>query len=178
MSTYRPLTIVNERDEVVGPADFATAQAQKLLRRCVDIFLFNDQGALLIQQRSATISYPNLYDKSAGGHVDFGDTYEATAYNEMAEELGVRDTILHPLSPSVRHDHYFKMLYVGVLTPATELQPDPHEVAAVAWWQPAELAHRMQTKPHIFIPNFVTVWQTYGQALVAKAADVRATARN
>lgn len=50
----------------------------------------NDKNNILIQKRSATKDlYPNCWDLSVGGHVNFGKSYIETAVRELREELGI-----------------------------------------------------------------------------------------
>jgi isopentenyl-diphosphate delta-isomerase type 1 len=85
------LDIVDERDRVIGQAQRGHIHRNKLRHRAVHVFLFNRQGQLFIQQRSSTKdSFPLCYDSSASGHLDHGEDYDACAYREVREELGLR----------------------------------------------------------------------------------------
>lgn len=82
--------IVNEHDRVTGQATRAEVHRLKLRHRAVHILLFNSRGELLIQKRSAAKdSFPGCYDSSASGHLDSGEDYDACAYRELREELGL-----------------------------------------------------------------------------------------
>ena len=52
---------------------------------------------MLVQRRTAIKDIcPGFYDLAAGGVVAAGESYEACAEREAAEELGIRDTPLEP----------------------------------------------------------------------------------
>jgi isopentenyldiphosphate isomerase len=53
--------------------------------------VMNDKGEVLIHKRSATKDlYPNCWDLSVGGHVNYKDSYGETAIKEVGEELGLK----------------------------------------------------------------------------------------
>ncbi|MBI5356147.1 NUDIX domain-containing protein [Candidatus Collierbacteria bacterium] len=84
--------VVNENDEVVGEATRGEVhQNPKLIHRAVHIWILNDKGEILLQQRSLTKDKaPGQWDISCAGHVKKGSDSETTAYRELKEELGVK----------------------------------------------------------------------------------------
>jgi 8-oxo-dGTP pyrophosphatase MutT (NUDIX family) len=51
---------------------------------------------LFVQQRAAGKDlYPGLYEPGCAGVVLVGESYEQTARRELAEELGIKDVVLH-----------------------------------------------------------------------------------
>jgi len=83
--------IVNARDEVVGKISRAEAHKNpNIIHRASIIFVYNEKNELLIQKRSKTKDvFPDCWDVSAGGHVEYGDDYLSTAVRELSEELGI-----------------------------------------------------------------------------------------
>ncbi len=64
---------------------------QGLIHRASYILVFNDQGQLFLQKRTATKDlYPSCWDVAAGGVVLGGESYEDSAVRELSEELGVQ----------------------------------------------------------------------------------------
>lgn len=63
--------------------------------KTIRVLLMNSLGRIYLQKRSEfKDDNPNLYDKTVGGHVAAGDTFELTVVKECAEELGFPATIL------------------------------------------------------------------------------------
>lgn len=85
------LEYVNDKDEVVGIVSYEEANERQLAHRIARVFVFDDAGRLYLQRRSLNMnSAPGLWDQSAAGHVDIGESYEQAAARELEEELGVK----------------------------------------------------------------------------------------
>lgn len=58
--------------------------------RGVHIWGLNEKGEILLQRRGMEVSvYPGLWENTAGGHIDAGETSIETAQKELTEELGI-----------------------------------------------------------------------------------------
>jgi len=65
--------------------------------KAIRLLLMNSEGRIYLQKRSRIKSEnPGLYDKTVGGHVSAGDTFDMTVIRECAEELGFPAAILSP----------------------------------------------------------------------------------
>ncbi len=61
----------------------------------VRLILMNSQGRIYLQKRSNIKNEnPGLYDKTVGGHVSFGESWNMAIVRECAEELGIPASIL------------------------------------------------------------------------------------
>ncbi|MFA6422698.1 MAG: NUDIX domain-containing protein [Candidatus Buchananbacteria bacterium] len=61
----------------------------------VKLFLLTSKGRIILQRRSKWKGdNPGLWDKTIGGHIASGDTFELTMLKECAEELGIPATIV------------------------------------------------------------------------------------
>lgn len=86
--------IVDENDHVISKSTRKKVHASGQGRhRVACVLVFNANGELLLQKRSATVNmYPNCWTVSSAGHVGYGDTYIATAVRELNEEVGIEVT--------------------------------------------------------------------------------------
>ena len=84
--------VVDEDDNVKGEATRAEVHRNPtLVHRVVHIWVLNEQGDILVQQRSLTKDKsPGKWDISCGGHVQKGQDLENTAERELQEELGIK----------------------------------------------------------------------------------------
>jgi len=105
-------------------------------RTVVHICIFDRQGRLLIQQRSAQKgAWSGLWDVSAAGAVDAGETSRQAAEREVKEELGyaLDLTGIRP-SLTVNYDGGFDDFYIVQReVDISTLQLQTEEVAAVRW---------------------------------------------
>lgn len=85
------LTQVDKDNSIVGSISRGRAHnTAGIFYRTIYVLVFNDQGEVLIQKRSPSKDlYPNCWDLSVGGHVNFGKSYLETAVREVGEELGI-----------------------------------------------------------------------------------------
>jgi isopentenyldiphosphate isomerase len=65
--------------------------------KSIRLILMNSSGRIYLQKRS-NLKKENAgrYDKTVGGHVSAGDSYDMTVIRECAEELGFPATVLQP----------------------------------------------------------------------------------
>lgn len=82
--------IVDEANNVIGQASRQKAHAEKLRHRAVHLLITNKHGDLFLQKRSRwKDENAGEWDSSVAGHVNAGDSYEATAIRELKEELNI-----------------------------------------------------------------------------------------
>ncbi|MCA9392497.1 NUDIX domain-containing protein [candidate division WWE3 bacterium] len=85
------LTQVDEDNKVIGEISRGRAhETYGVYYRTIYALVVNREGKVLVQKRSVTKDlYPNCWDLSVGGHVNYGDSYVETAVRELFEELGI-----------------------------------------------------------------------------------------
>ncbi len=85
------LEVLDETGRVVGTARRSECHGDPALaHRAVHVFVRNTSGEILLQKRALSKRIqPGRWDTSVGGHVCPGESWEAAAAREFAEELGV-----------------------------------------------------------------------------------------
>lgn len=83
--------LVDETGNVIGQAPRSVCHdGSKLLHPVIHLHIFNSEGDLFLQKRSATKDVqPNRWDSSVAGHIDLNETPETAAVREASEELGL-----------------------------------------------------------------------------------------
>jgi isopentenyl-diphosphate delta-isomerase len=158
------LELVDEHGNTIGTAEKLSAhQAPGQLHRAFSVFLFDEQGRLLIQRRAlGKYHSPGVWSNTCCGHPYPGEAPFAAAARRTYEELGISPSLLaeagtvrynHPDPDSGLVEQEFNHLFVG-LVQAT-LRPDPEEVGETAFVTPKELADRHAKAP--FSAWFMTV---------------------
>ena len=82
--------IVDDDDRVVATVPRREMRARRLRHRAVFIIVTSTTGELLVHRRSEHKDlWPGRWDVCVGGVVGAGESYEAAARRELAEEIGV-----------------------------------------------------------------------------------------
>ncbi len=104
MPTEEIVQIVDQNNQEIATVKRSLMRSQRLIHRAAYIFVFNAAGELFVQKRTQSKDiYPGYWDVAAGGVVLAGESYEAAAERELAEELGLRDIKLNAL-----FDNYYE----------------------------------------------------------------------
>lgn len=157
------LDIVNEADEVVGQTTRSDMHHRSLMHRATHIILINSASQIFMQLRSKTKdTNPGLWDTSAAGHVDAGESYTACAVRELEEELGVVVSIddlveVGRLPPTFNNGFEFVRIYTCVSDEPITLEAG--EIDDGKWVTRAELEQWISTSPEAFASSFSTIWQ-------------------
>jgi len=102
--------IVDRDNTPIGAVTRRIMRQQNLIHRASYILVFNRQGQLFIQKRTATKDmYPGYWDLAAGGVVQTGETYLESAARELREELGVAGVKLKHLFDQYFEDEHNKV---------------------------------------------------------------------
>jgi 16S rRNA (adenine1518-N6/adenine1519-N6)-dimethyltransferase len=164
--------VVDEANRIVGQAPRAEVHARGLRHRAVHIFAFTPQGELILQKRShLKDSCPGLWDSSAAGHLDVGESFADCAVRELHEELGLEKTAEPPsrvagLDAGVDTGWEFVELF-SVTATASKIAFPAAEIEAVRAFPPDEIEAWVAARPQDFAPGFVRCWRAW------KERDVR-----
>lgn len=81
--------LVNEQDEITGVADKMEAHKKGLLHRAFSVFIFNDDGEMLLQQRNINKYHSGgLWTNACCSHPVPGEKTEDGAARRLKEEMG------------------------------------------------------------------------------------------
>ncbi len=150
------LELVDEKGVTIGTAEkLAAHQPPGQLHRAFSVFLFDDHGRLLLQQRAlGKYHSPGVWSNTCCGHPYPGEAPFAAAARRTFEELGVSPSLLaeagtvrynHPDPASGLVEQEYNHLFVGLVQ--APLAPDADEVAQTAFVTAAELAERHARDP-------------------------------
>ena len=81
------LNVYDEAGEVVGVMPRGAAKASGLAVGAVNALVVNARSEVLLQRRPADKENGGLWDKSVGGHVSAGESFDRTLVRETGEEL-------------------------------------------------------------------------------------------
>lgn len=84
------IAVVDENDQFIENQPRNKVHQLGLRHRAVHILVFNNDQQLFLQKRSLSKDInAGLWDTSAAGHVDAGESYDVCAHRETIEELAV-----------------------------------------------------------------------------------------
>jgi isopentenyl-diphosphate Delta-isomerase len=82
--------LVNEQDEQTGTIEKMEAHRKALLHRAFSVFIFNNKGEMLLQQRAlGKYHSPGLWTNTCCSHPRPGEGVETAAARRLKEEMGV-----------------------------------------------------------------------------------------
>lgn len=163
--------LVNSADEPIGRMEKFEAHQRGLLHRAFSVFLFNERGETLLQQRAAGKYHsPLLWTNSCCSHQREGESNLEAATRRLNEELGIEPSQISDLKDSFHFiyraefdngltehelDHVILGRFDGIVTLNTE------EVEAVRWISMADLAREMDAHPEQFTAWFQIIFREY-----------------
>lgn len=147
--------LVDEAGNVIGQAPrSACHDGSKMLHPVIHLHIFNNEGELFLQKRSATKDVqPNRWDSSVAGHIDLNETPETAVLREAGEELGLIGIIPEYITKYIIEtdrekelSYCYYAVYNGGFTINTE------ELADGRFWKIEEI--QSQLGKDIFTTNF------------------------
>lgn len=152
------IVLVDENNNVLGTAPkLASHHGNTPLHRAFSVFLFNEQGELLLQQRShVKKTWPLVWSNSCCGHPTLEETPEQAAHRRLQFELGIRNAQLFMMLPTYRYrcekDGIVENEICPVLVGKTTEQPvcDPDEVESTRWVAWNEWVKEIKSHPKVY----------------------------
>jgi isopentenyl-diphosphate Delta-isomerase len=84
------MVLVNEADEAIGLMPKMQAHQEGVLHRAFSVFLFTQQGEMILQQRASSKYHsPNLWTNACCSHPYENEDVQVAANRRMKEELGI-----------------------------------------------------------------------------------------
>lgn len=154
--------IVDTEDRVIGSAYRSEVHGDpSLIHRVAHVLVFTADGRLLLQRRSAEKSVqPGKWDTSVGGHVPRGESYEAAAQREAAEEIGLLAPTLTRLY-SYLHRNDYESEYVTTFSCVNDgpFEPEPNEIAELRFFRLSDILESRSSG--VYTPNFLDELDRY-----------------
>lgn len=161
------VVLVDVNDEVLGVEDKLIAHEKGLLHRAFSVFIFNDNGEMLLQQRAADKYHsPNLWTNACCSHPYLGETYEEGALRRLQEELNFTTPLKHLFQFIYQADvgkglteHELDHVFVGYYE--EKIQPNPKEVEALRWMTTHELMKDIKENKDQYTIWFQIIFEKY-----------------
>ena len=165
-SEAEELILVDALDRVLGHANKAACHdGEGVLHRAFSLFVFNPDGALLLQQRSAGKRlWPGYWANTCCSHPRRGESLDEAAQRRLEQEMGMRCELryVYKFQYQARYralgsEHELCSVFVG--TTDAPVQANRTEVAAWRFIMPEALDAEMETSSEQFTPWLKLEWQ-------------------
>ncbi|MDT8346851.1 MAG: isopentenyl-diphosphate Delta-isomerase [Flavobacteriaceae bacterium] len=159
--------LVDHNDQAIGMMEKQEAHVKGLLHRAFSVFVFNDRGEFLLQQRAAHKYHsPKLWTNTCCSHQRPGESNVQAGKRRLQEEMGfttelqVRGSFTYKASfDNGLTEHEFDYILTGVYN--AEPKPNPKEVMAYRWLTLEELEEELQRYPEHFTAWFKIIFREY-----------------
>lgn len=165
------VVLVNPNDEVLGQMDKMQAHENGLLHRAFSVFLFNDQGEMLLQKRASEKYHsPNQWTNACCSHPRLNESYLDGAIRRTKEELGIDCELTEKFRFIYKADvgnglweHELDYVFVGNFSGEFDLNLD--EVSEIRYVSIADLQKEITANPEHFTAWFKIIWAEYRSQL-------------
>jgi isopentenyl-diphosphate delta-isomerase len=165
-SEREELILVDNEDREIGYASKADAHdGGGILHRAFSLFLFDDEGRLLLQQRAPEKRlWGGYWSNSCCSHPRRDESLEVATRRRLRDELNFETDLEHVYwfcyeasFGEAGSENELCHVYLGRAT--ADVQPNDSEIAAVRYVAPAELDREMDAQPGRFTPWFRQEWE-------------------
>ena len=145
--------LVNELDEQIGTMPKMEAHEKALLHRAFSVFVMNDKGETMLQQRAAHKYHsPLLWTNTCCSHQRVGESNIEAGKRRLQEEMGFKTELKELFSFIYKApfdngltEHELDHVMIGYGHDAPKINPD--EVADWKWMKPEAIKADMLENP-------------------------------
>ena len=159
--------LVNEHDTPIGLMGKLEAHQKALLHRAFSVFILNDKGEIMLQQR-ATSKYhsPNLWTNTCCSHPRQDETTIEAGKRRLREEMGFVTELTDILSFIYKApfdngltEHELDHILIGYYNAPPTINPE--EVADWRWELPEKIKEDSAKHPHRYTEWFKIIFDNF-----------------
>ncbi len=159
--------LVNEKDEAIGTMEKIEAHEKALLHRAFSVFIFNDAGELMLQQRAANKYHsPLLWTNTCCSHQKVGETNIEAGKRRLQEEMGFTTDLKDVCSFIYKApfdngltEHEFDHVLTGIYNDEPKLNPE--EAEAYKWISLEDVKKDIQIYPEAYTAWFLIIFEKF-----------------
>lgn len=165
--------LVDENDKKIGLMPKMEAHEKGLLHRAFSVFIFNDKGELMLQQRALHKYHtPGLWTNTCCSHQRDGETSVEAGKRRLMEEMGftvplketTKFTYKAPFDNGLT-EHETDHILVGSYNDDPKINPE--EVASWKWMKMEDVREDIERNPDIYTPWFKIIFEKFNEHLSA-----------
>ena len=174
-SDTEQLILVDQDDRQIGTMTKADCHdGDGTLHRAFSIFLFDDDGRLLLQQRSGDKRlWPGFWSNSCCSHPREGESMQEATGRRLQDELNIHADLefVYKFSYQARYagvGSEFELCSVYLGRNSEKVTFNESEIAAVRFVSASELQRELARSPDQFTPWFKLEWERLGGEFAAE----------
>lgn len=169
--------LVNQENEQIGTMPKMEAHEKALLHRAFSVFIVNDVGEIMLQQRAASKYHsPLLWTNTCCSHQRVGESNIDAGKRRLQEEMGF-DAELKELFSFIYKapfdngltEHEYDHVMIGNFN--TEPKINPEEVEAWKWMSPELVKKDIANNPKEYTVWFKIIFEKFYQHLFNTIAN-------
>ncbi|MGK6350692.1 isopentenyl-diphosphate Delta-isomerase [Parapedobacter sp. DT-150] len=157
--------LVDEHDREIGSMEKMEAHRKGVLHRAISVFVFDDAGRLLLQQRAAHKYHSaGLWTNTCCSHPAPGETTPDAAHRRLQQEMGLDIPLTFAFSFLYRApfdngltEHELDHVFVGHTN--TQPTPNPEEAANYRWATLQEVEHELSRVAETYTAWFKLIYK-------------------
>lgn len=165
------VVLVDENDKQLGLMPKMEAHEKAILHRAFSVFIFNDKGELMLQQRAAHKYHsPLLWTNTCCSHQRDGESNVAAGRRRLQEEMGFTADLKEIFSFVYKApfdngltEHELDHVMIGSYNNKPNINKE--EVADYKWMQLEEVKNDIENNPDIYTEWFKIIFKESYQKL-------------
>lgn len=159
--------LVNEADEPIGLMPKMEAHEKALLHRAFSVFVMNDKGETMLQQRAKDKYHsPLLWTNTCCSHQREGESNIEAGKRRLMEEMGFSTELTELFSFIYKApfdngltEHEYDHVMIGTFNKSPEINPD--EVADWKWMHPEDIKTDISKNPDQYTAWFKIIFERF-----------------
>lgn len=171
MEKEEQVILVNEKDEKIGLMSKMEAHEKAMLHRAFSVFIFNDKGELLLQQRASHKYHsPNQWTNTCCSHQREGETNIEAGKRRLFEEMGFNCELEEKFSFIYKAqfdngltEHELDHVMIGFYNETPIINPE--EVGGFCWMSINGIEIEIRDNPEKYTVWFKIIFKEYLQEI-------------
>ncbi|MBD0779038.1 isopentenyl-diphosphate Delta-isomerase [Maribacter sp. ANRC-HE7] len=164
--------LVNTQDEQIGTMPKMEAHEKAQLHRAFSVFIMNDYGETMLQQRAAHKYHsPLLWTNTCCSHQRVGETNIEAGRRRLQEEMGFTADLKELFSFIYKApfdngltEHELDHVMIGSYNGSPEINPE--EVADFKWMKPEDIQKDIAENPEQYTVWFKIIFEKFFDHLI------------
>ncbi|MBT8296940.1 MAG: isopentenyl-diphosphate Delta-isomerase [Maribacter sp.] len=169
--------LVNTNDEQIGTMPKMEAHEKAQLHRAFSVFIMNDKGETMLQQRAAHKYHsPLLWTNTCCSHQRVGESNVEAGKRRLMEEMGFVTEVKELFSFIYKApfdngltEHELDHVMLGSYN--DDPQINPAEVAGFKWMKPEDVRADIDLNPNKYTVWFKIIFEKFYDHLIANKED-------